>query len=85
MADRINFGANKVVTIGTAGKIALLLFDILQGDRVSLKLWSSTMSSGAISIHDPLHDVIATRSFSGSSSFVEPVDAAVAGTFHDHG
>jgi len=79
VADRIAFAQDKVVSLGTANKIALLLVDLVVGQRASLSVTSGTTPLSAISIRDPYGRVAGSVSVV-STGFIDTIKATVPGT-----
>jgi hypothetical protein len=51
VADRMTPGTSKTITIGAAGKIGLILFDGVPGQRVSLKVGTAMTSAVTVLSH----------------------------------
>jgi len=79
VADRIAFAQDKVVSLGTANKIALLLVDLVVGQRASLSVTSGTTPLSAVSIRDPYGRVAGSVSVV-STGFIDTIKATVPGT-----
>jgi len=80
VADRMGFAQDKVVTMSTANKIGLVLFDLAAGQRASLKISSVTMTHATISIRAP-HTEIAASVAVATGGFIDPITALVPGTY----
>ena len=74
-------GQTKVVTITTANKVAMVLFDGVVGQRVSLKLTGVTISSSSVSILNPDGSTFGSASVSTSGGFIDAKDLPVSGTY----
>lgn len=81
VTDRMTFGADKVVTLSTAGKIALVLFDAAAGQRPGLKISSVTTALSTVSVRDPYARTLGSVNVGGGGGFIEPVRAPVASTY----
>lgn len=79
VADRIAFAQDKVVSLGTAGKIGLLLFDPVVGQRVSLNVTNGTTPLSTVSIRDPYGRVAGSVPVI-STGFIDTIKAVVPGT-----
>ena len=81
--DRISIGGAKTITINTANKIGLLLFDGIANQRVSLGYANNTIAFGALKIINP--DGTNLFSFGSglfqSTGFFDPVRLPLTGTY----
>ena len=80
VTDRLAFSQDKLVTLGTASKIGMLLFDLVSGQRASLNVTSGTTPLTAISIRDPYGKVSGFVSVV-TTGFIDTIKAAVSGTY----
>ena len=79
---RMSIGESKTVTITTAGKVALVLFDGIAGQRVSVKGTNCTISTGSANIYNPDRTaLIAPGSFILGYLFYEPQQLFRTGTY----
>jgi YD repeat-containing protein len=81
VADRIAFSPDKVVSLGTAQKIGLLLFDLGSNQRASLKISSVSIPLVTVSIRSSQGQVRATVPLSFGGGFIDPVPASPTGTY----
>jgi YD repeat-containing protein len=81
VADRMGFSQDKVVTMSSANKIGLVLFDLAAGQRASLKISSVTITLSNISIRAPHTETAASVAVATSGGFIDPITAVVAGTY----
>ena len=84
-SDRMTIGGgSKTVSIGTASKIGLILFDGAEGQRVSLQISDSTFP-GCLSVHNSINKPdgtsLATTSFCGAMGYLDTVVLPTAGTY----
>jgi YD repeat-containing protein len=80
--DRIAFGQSKIVTIGTANKVGLVVFDGTAGQRISLLMNGVTMGSSRVSIYDPHGTAfVSPTSISSGGGFFEPISLPITGTY----
>ncbi|MGH8446802.1 MAG: RHS repeat domain-containing protein [Solimonas sp.] len=81
--SRIAFGVQQTTTFGSAGKIAMYLFDGTIGQRVALKTGATTIGSctvGSVRILDPAGAQVGTMNLC-SNQFLGPFTLAKAGTY----
>ncbi len=80
---RISYGeANALaVPISTAGKIALVLFDGVIGQRISLKVSAVTITGGAITVLGPQGAPLASFGFTTLGSFLDAQVLNASGTY----
>ncbi len=81
VTDRMLFAQDKVVSMSTASKIGLVLFDATAGQRASLKVSSVTITSVDVKILDPYGRIVGSLTAGTSGGFIEPFKAAVSGTY----
>src|SRR5262249_53457651 len=66
VAARMAFGETRIITIGTANKIAMILFDGIEGQRVSLNVTGVTIFDSYIYINKPDGTTLASTRISNS-------------------
>ncbi|HEU4506846.1 MAG TPA: carboxypeptidase regulatory-like domain-containing protein [Pyrinomonadaceae bacterium] len=82
MTGRMAIGETKLVTIGTANKIALIVFDGVAGQRISLQMTGVTISSSSVAIFNPNGSTFAsTGSVGTSGGFIDTKTLGVTGTY----
>jgi hypothetical protein len=74
-------GETKLVTIATANKVAIVLFDGVAGQRVSLKLTGVSISSSTVSIRKPDGSTLGSANVSTSGGFIDTQTLPVSGTY----
>ncbi|MFC0005790.1 pre-peptidase C-terminal domain-containing protein [Micromonospora siamensis] len=82
--SRVALGAPKSVAIPTAGKVALVVFDLAEGQQASVKLADGTFGSCGIStakVLDPYGRTAASSGCVGATGFIDTVRARTAGTY----
>jgi FG-GAP-like repeat len=80
VADRLALGTPQVVTLAMASKIGLLLFDLVAGQRASLRITGGTTPSTTVSIRDPHRKTVGSTVVI-TSGFIDPVSANPPGTY----
>ncbi|HEX3174788.1 MAG TPA: DUF6531 domain-containing protein, partial [Solirubrobacterales bacterium] len=79
---RFSLDETKSVSFAGSEKVTLVLFDGTAGQRVSLKLSESTLSSGVASLFSPVGDEVQGASFTSSGGgLVGPVTLPTTGTY----
>ncbi|MGA6957052.1 MAG: hypothetical protein WBY73_18205, partial [Candidatus Acidiferrales bacterium] len=78
---RTTLGGTATVSIGTANKIGLLLFDASSGQRVSLSLSGSTFSSCTIYLISPNNIQLTSSPCKSSTTFVDTAILTNSGTY----
>ncbi len=78
--SRAAFGSDLTVTVSTANKIALVLFDETGDQRISMNLSSVTISSVNVSILTPVGATLKTVTSGTSGAFMEPIELPMTGT-----
>ena len=79
---RMSAGGSQTVTISTSGKVGMVLFEAVAGQRASIKVTSCTFSHTFINIYQPnglLHDLGSATS--GSSGFMTTTLFTSTGTY----
>lgn len=80
LTDRMTAGGSaKVVTISTANKIGLILFDAVAGQRVSLKISTGVLSG--ITLFNYNHQILGTASAGPVEAFIDTVQVPVTATY----
>jgi YD repeat-containing protein len=79
LVDRMTLGTSKSVTVGTANKIGLVLFDATAGQRVSLKIGTGLTAAVTLYNHNgsPLNAVTA----GGSEKFIDTVTLTATASY----
>jgi hypothetical protein len=80
VAGRIVFGTPLTTSISTSGKIGLLLFDGSSGQRISLNISNSTISSSNISVLKPDGSTLATKRVA-PNGFIDVQTLPATGTY----
>ena len=79
---RMAIDGTKTVTISTANKIGLVVFDGSTGQRLSMNLTGTSIASGFVSIYNPDGTILVpATSFSTTWGFIEPQVLPVSGTY----
>ncbi len=81
VAGRMSIGDSKTVTLGTAGKKGLILFDAAAGQTVAMSLSSVTLSGGSVSILSPDGRALASTAVSATGGFIDAIVLPVTGTY----
>ena len=82
MTGRMAIGETKLVTISTANKIALIVFDGVAGQRISLQMTGVTIASSSVAIFNPNGSTFAsTGSFGTGGGFIDTKTLGVTGTY----
>ena len=83
VTDRMTLGESRTVAMTTANKIALVVFDAVEGQRATVKINSSTINSGTITIFNPKGTVLTWGSFNsnGTGWYLEPALLSTTGTY----
>ena len=81
LTDRMALGDSRTVALGTSSKIALIVFDALEGQRVSLKVNTSTIAGGVITIYKPNGASLTSGSFTTSGGFADSPLLTSTGTY----
>jgi len=80
--DRLVFGAGKTVSITTAGKKALLLFDTTQNQRFYLNVTGGTFSACyTLTIYNPDGSILTNASECSSTGYIDTTALPTAGTY----
>ncbi len=82
MTSRMAIGDTKLVTINTANKIALVVFDGVAGQQISLQMTGVTISSSSVTVFNPNGTTLASSgSFGTGGSFIDTKTLGVTGTY----
>jgi len=76
---RMSVGESRAVTVGTASKVGLVVFDGTAGQRVSLTLTGNTFGNGVVTIYNP--DGTTLNSGGASGGFVDVSKLPRTGTY----
>ncbi|MFG2054804.1 beta strand repeat-containing protein, partial [Micromonospora sp. NPDC048930] len=82
--SRVALGEAKSVTIPSAGDVALVVFDLAEGQQASVQLADGTFGSCGIStakVLDPFGRTAASSGCVGATGFIDTVRARTAGTY----
>ena len=79
--SQMAIGESKTVTITTANKVAMVLFDGLVGQRVSLRMTGVTISSSTVSIRKPDGSIFGSDNVNTSGGFIDAQNLPVSGTY----
>jgi YD repeat-containing protein len=79
--DRMAVGGSDVVTISTAAKIGLVLFEGTRGQHVSLTATSTTISWATLALLRPDGTTLQTSIYAGSDGFLDGTILPVTGTY----
>ncbi len=74
-------GETKTITIATANKVAMVLFDGTAGQRVCLKMTGVTISSGFVYIYKPDGSTLSSASVNTSGGFIDTQTLPMDGTY----
>ena len=82
MTARMAIGETKLVTISTANKIAMVVFDGVAGQKISLQMTGVTISSSSVTILNPNGTNLAsTGSVGTSGGFIDTQTLGTTGTY----
>ena len=82
MTARMAIGETKLVTINTANKIALVVFDGVAGQKISLQMTGVTISSSAVTILNPNGTTLASAGSVGTGGgFIDTQTLGTTGTY----
>ncbi len=82
MTARMAIGDTKLVTINTGNKIALVVFDGVAGQKISLQMTGVTISSSAITIFNPNGATLASAGSVGTGGgFIDTQTLGTTGTY----
>ena len=80
VTGRMSGGDSKTVTLSTANKIGMTLFEGTAGQRAAVKITSSSITSTALKIFNPKGIEIGTVTV-GSTGFLEATPLTITGTY----
>lgn len=78
---RVNIGPVNTVSVGTANKIAMVLFDGSAGQRVSFGISNGTMGWAQISVVSPNGATLLTPTWINNSGFIDTKTLPITGTY----
>jgi YD repeat-containing protein len=78
---RTTLGGSATISIGTANKIGLLLFDAAAGQTLTLSLSGSTFSSCSLYVLGPTGGTLQSSDCRSTTTFIDRVPLAVSGTY----
>ncbi len=78
---RMGLNSTQTVSIGTAGKIGLMLFDGTEGQRASVQMSGGTFSTCTLYLFDPYGNQVASNLCSGATNFMDAQKLAFTGTY----
>src|SRR6266511_5665569 len=81
VTGRMAFGESRTVTISTANKIGLILFDGTALQRVSLKVNSFSMTNCRVAIYNPDGTALASMNIKANGGFLDTQLLPAAGTY----
>jgi len=82
MTSRMAIGETKLVTINTANKIALVVFDGVAGQQISLQMTGVTISSSTVTVFNPNGTTLASTSGVGTGGgFIDTRTLGTTGTY----
>jgi hypothetical protein len=82
MTARMAIGETKLVTINTANKIALIIFDGVAGQQISLQMTGVTISSSSVTVLNPNGTTFASAGSVGTGGgFIDTKTLGVTGTY----
>ena len=82
VTGRMNLPGSQVVTINGAGKKAMILFDGVAGQRMSLNPTNNNIGQSTLSIYTPNGNLLTSRGmFTWSNNFFEPMNLPATGTY----
>ena len=82
MTGRIAIGESKLVTINTANKVALIVFDGVAGQQISLQMSGVTIASSSVWIYNPSGSSLgSTGSVTTAGGFIDTKTLLVNGTY----
>ena len=78
---RMALGESETATIGTANKIGLVVFDGVIGQRITLKVVSTTINHSVLTVYSPTGESLGFASFTASAGFLELPILEKTGTY----
>ncbi|HKA19632.1 MAG TPA: Ig-like domain-containing protein [Blastocatellia bacterium] len=80
LTSRMSIGTNSTITIGTANKVGLMLFEGTLGQRVSINIVPATIS-GSLAIYRPDGTSLLPSTSVSSGKFFDPMTLPADGTY----
>ncbi len=77
----MSIGESRAVTIATANKVAMELFEGTAGQRISLLMSAVTISSGSVFIYKPDGTIVASTGFNTNGGFIDAFNLPETGTY----
>ena len=81
VTGRMSVGESRVVAVGTANKLALIVFDGTAGQRVSLGLTGNTFGNCPVTLYNPNGTTLNSGTASGSGGFLDARTLPLTGTY----
>ena len=82
VTGRMTAGNSQTVTLSTAGKVGMIVFDATAGQRASVKVTSCSFTSVRISIYQPNGSLLGSGTAISSGGFIETTNlSTVGGTY----
>ncbi len=81
MTGQMAIGSSKTVTVATANKIALIVFEGTAGQNVSLRTTGSTIASSTINIYNPDGTIISSTTANTTGGFIDAHTLSASGTY----
>jgi hypothetical protein len=82
MTARMAIGETELVTISTANKIALVVFDGVAGQKISLQMTGVTISSSSVTVFNPNGTTLGSSSSVGTGGgFIDTKTLGTTGTY----
>ena len=78
---RMAYSESKSLTLGTANKIGLVVFDGVAGQRASINVTSSTISSTVLTIYSPTGVAVGSATVNTSGGYLETSILPTTGTY----
>jgi hypothetical protein len=78
---RMVYGESKTLTFGTANKIGLMVFDGIVGQRASIKVTSSTISSTVLTVYSPTGVPLGSATANTGGGYLEAPILPSTGTY----
>jgi subtilase family serine protease len=73
VTGRISLGGSQTVTIASAGKIALIVFDAAAGQRATISITGVTIASSTVTVYSPAAGVLTSMSVNSSGAALDIV------------
>jgi YD repeat-containing protein len=78
---RMNLGDTLNVSLPTASKIGMVVFDAVGGQRASVQMSSGTFSSCTLYLFDPFGKQLASNGCNGATAFMDGQNLPITGTY----